>query len=101
MKKVIRKLVEKCNRKLESIKFITAEVQAIGANYNLFYDLPVFNSRQLFDGRVMLEDDFLLDNFSLGASPPQQFIYLSYDGTMYFVDTQGYGYMRYIAKIVK
>jgi hypothetical protein len=98
MKKAIIELTSKCNRKPMSEQEITQEVCAIGATYNLFYDLEVFNSRQLFNGKAVGRD-FLLDFDSADENLPQIFIYLSYDGTMYLVNTGGYEYMRHVARI--
>ena len=98
MKKSIRNLIDACDRKVTSQKEIEGEVKAIGNGYNLFQDLAILNSKQVFD-EVVTGDDFLLMDFPQLKVVPNYFIYITEVGTMYYVDLQGYRYMRYIAKI--
>ena len=93
-------LTGQCDRKVTSLDYIRAEVKAITKEYNLEVDVPCFESKDVFDFKTK-GDDILLNDFSDNFSYPDPFTYMDIDGTLYFVDPQGYRYMRYIAKVVK
>lgn len=51
----------------------------------------------IYESEELLEDDRVDSNFTMDCD---QFLLIKNNGELYLVDTQGYGYARYIVKIV-